>query len=49
MGLMGAFTSYGAILAIGQNERVIGKVAARLRGTIHHAVEGNVMKIKVRY
>lgn len=31
------------------NERVVGKVAARLRGTIHRAVEGNVVKIKVRY
>ena len=31
------------------NERVVGKVAARCRGTIHRAVEGNVVKIKVRY
>jgi len=31
------------------NERVVGKVAARLRGTVHRAVEGNVVKIKVRY
>ncbi|MCI0388078.1 MAG: DUF1257 domain-containing protein [Acidobacteria bacterium] len=31
------------------NERVVSKVAARLRGTIHRAVEGNVVKIKVRY
>ena len=31
------------------NERVVGKVAARLRGTIHRSVEGNVVKIKVRY
>ena len=31
------------------NERVIAKVAARLRGTIHRAVEGGVVKIKVRF
>ena len=31
------------------NERVVSKVAARLRGTIHRAVEGGVVKIKVRY
>jgi len=31
------------------NERVVGKVAARLRGTVHRAVEGGVVKIKVRY
>jgi Protein of unknown function (DUF1257) len=31
------------------NERVVAKVAARLRGTIHRAVEGGVVKIKVRY
>jgi hypothetical protein len=31
------------------NERVVSKVAARLRGTIQRAVEGNVVKIKVRY
>jgi hypothetical protein len=31
------------------NERVVTKVAARLRGTIHRAVEGGVVKIKVRY
>ena len=31
------------------NERVISKVATRLRGTVHRAVEGNVVKIKVRY
>jgi Protein of unknown function (DUF1257) len=31
------------------NERAVGKVAARLRGTIHRAVEGCVVKIKVRY
>jgi hypothetical protein len=31
------------------NERVVSKVAARLLGTIHRAVEGNVVKIKVRY
>jgi Protein of unknown function (DUF1257) len=31
------------------NERVVSKVAARLRGTVHRAVEGNVVKIKVRY
>jgi hypothetical protein len=31
------------------NERVVTKVAARLRGTIHRSVEGGVVKIKVRY
>ncbi len=31
------------------NERVVGKVAARLRGTAHRSVEGGVVKIKVRY
>src|SRR5262245_4866101 len=31
------------------NERVVGKVAARLRGTAHRSVEGSVVKIKVRY
>jgi len=31
------------------NERVVGKVAARLRGTTHRTVEGGVVKIKVRY
>jgi Protein of unknown function (DUF1257) len=31
------------------NERVVSKVAARLRGTTHRAVEGGVVKIKVRY
>jgi hypothetical protein len=31
------------------NERVVGKVAARLRGTVHRSVEGGVVKIKVRY
>jgi len=31
------------------NERVIKRVAARLRGTIHRTVEGGVVKIKVRY
>ncbi len=31
------------------NERVIAKVAAKLRGTIHRAVEGGVVKIKVRF
>jgi hypothetical protein len=31
------------------NERVIAKVAARLRGTIHRSVEGGVVKIQVRY
>jgi hypothetical protein len=31
------------------NERVVAKVAARLRGTIHRTVEGGVVKIKVRY
>jgi hypothetical protein len=31
------------------NERVVNKVAARLRGTVHRAVDGGVVKIKVRY
>ena len=31
------------------NERVVSKVAARLRGSVHRAVEGGVVKIKVRY
>jgi len=31
------------------NERVVSKVAARLRGTVHRAVEGGVVKIKIRY
>jgi len=31
------------------NERVVAKVAARLRGTISRTVEGGVVKIKVRY
>jgi len=31
------------------NERVIAKVAARLRGTTQRAVEGGVVKIKVRF
>jgi hypothetical protein len=31
------------------NERVVGKVTARLRGTAHRYVEGGVVKIKVRY
>ncbi|HKQ79702.1 MAG TPA: DUF1257 domain-containing protein [Blastocatellia bacterium] len=31
------------------NERVVTKVAAKLRGTIHRSVEGGVVKIKVRY
>ncbi len=31
------------------NERVVSKVAARLRGTAHRTVEGGVVKIKVRY
>jgi SpoVK/Ycf46/Vps4 family AAA+-type ATPase len=31
------------------NERVVAKVAARLRGTIHRAVEGGVVKIMVRF
>ena len=31
------------------NERVVAKVAARLRGRVHRAVEGGVVKIKVRY
>ena len=31
------------------NERVVAKVAAKLRGTIHRSAEGGVVKIKVRY
>jgi Protein of unknown function (DUF1257) len=31
------------------NERVVAKVAAKLRGTVHRTVEGGVVKIKVRY
>jgi hypothetical protein len=31
------------------NERVVAIVAAKLRGTIHRAVEGGVVKIKVRF
>jgi hypothetical protein len=31
------------------NERVVSKVAARLRGSVHRKVEGGVVKIKVRY
>ena len=31
------------------NERVVGKVAARLRATAHRSVEGGVVKIRVRY
>jgi len=31
------------------NERVVSKVATRLRGTIHRAIEGGIVKIKVRY
>ena len=31
------------------NERVVKRVAARLRGTIYRTVEGGVVKIKVRY
>ncbi|HZS06762.1 MAG TPA: hypothetical protein VFD58_18130 [Blastocatellia bacterium] len=31
------------------NERVVGKVATRLRGTIHRTVEGGVVKIRARY
>ena len=31
------------------NERVVGKVAARLRGTAQRSVEGGVVKIRVRY
>ncbi|MGH9841694.1 MAG: hypothetical protein ACREEM_23320 [Blastocatellia bacterium] len=31
------------------NERVVAKVAARLRGSVHRCVEGGVVKIKVRY
>ena len=31
------------------NERVVAKVAARLRGTTHRVVEGGVVKIKVRF
>jgi len=31
------------------NERVIAKVATKLRGTVHRTVEGGVVKIKIRY
>src|SRR5262247_2320886 len=31
------------------NERVVSKVATRLRGTVHRAVECGVVKIKVRF
>jgi len=31
------------------NERVVGKVAARLRGSVHRTTEGGIVKIKVRY
>jgi hypothetical protein len=31
------------------NERVVEKVALRLRGTIHRSIQGGVVKIKVRY
>ncbi|GEM_PF-745718 len=31
------------------NERVVSKVAARLRGSVHRTTEGGVVKIKVRY
>jgi hypothetical protein len=31
------------------NERVVSKVAARLRGSVHRTIEGGVVKIKVRY
>ena len=37
------------MLRAAYNERVVVKVAARLRGTIHRAVEGGVVKIKVRF
>lgn len=38
-----------ARLRTAYNEGVVKKVAARLRGTVHRAVEGGVVKIKVRY
>jgi hypothetical protein len=31
------------------NERVVGKVTARLRGTAQRSIEGGVVKIRVRY
>ena len=31
------------------NERVVSKVATRLRGSVHRSVEGGIVKIKVRY
>lgn len=31
------------------NERAVQKVAARVRGTIHRSVTGNVTKIKIRF
>jgi Protein of unknown function (DUF1257) len=38
-----------AQLRTAYNERVINRVAARLRGTVHRTIEGGVVKIKVRY
>ncbi len=38
-----------AKLRAAYNERVVAKVAARLRGRVHRAVEGGVVKIKVRF
>jgi hypothetical protein len=37
------------MLRAAYNERVVTKVAERLRGRVHRAVEGGVVKIKVRY
>src|SRR5215510_2523628 len=37
------------MLRAAYNERVVTKVAERLRGAIHRAAEGGVVKIKVRY
>lgn len=31
------------------NERVVSKVAIRLRGTVHRTTEGGIVKIKIRY
>lgn len=31
------------------NERVVSKVATRLRGSVHRTIEGGIVKIKVRY
>jgi hypothetical protein len=37
------------MLRAAYNERVVTKVAARLRGRVHRAVEGGVVKIRVQF